>query len=189
LGFWLSCGDRNHRRLSHRQPNRLSDWSDVGAHLGWSIHRYLMTNPTMIQARAATTTLPANTSGTKRPQLILDQAASSERLSGHIARCERPLPRRLSAAPLASVSGWSKSEAMNQHGRHGPPAKPWRGAGHRRPRISSWEAGRPIVEERQGVDLIWIWLPQSDSISERAFRPARYSGYLDCYRAVLHGGI
>jgi hypothetical protein len=47
-----------------------------------------------------------------------------------------------------------------------------RGVGHRRPRISSWEAGRPIVEERQGVDLIWIWLPQSDSISERAFPPA-----------------
>jgi hypothetical protein len=37
---------------------------------------YRMTNPTMIHARVATTTLPPNTSGKKRPQLSFDQGAT-----------------------------------------------------------------------------------------------------------------
>ena len=46
-------------------------------------------------------------------QLSLDQGPSGERRSGQMAPCERPLLRRLSAMSLASVSRWSRSEAMN----------------------------------------------------------------------------
>jgi hypothetical protein len=82
-------------------------------------HRYLMTSPTMIQARVAITTLPANISGKKRPHPSLCQGLRVG-TCGQMALWEKSLACRLFATLgmtciLASVSLWGRLEAINGH--------------------------------------------------------------------------
>jgi len=72
-------------------------------------NRYIMTDPTMIQASVATMTLATKASGKKRPHLSLRQGANVG-----------PLPCWLFAASdvgsaLTSVSRWGDSEIIRSH--------------------------------------------------------------------------
>jgi hypothetical protein len=120
-GFAFFCGHRNHRWLPHGQSNRILDRGDAcySPSVRPINHRYLMTSPTMIQASVATTTLPANISGKKRPHPSLRQGLSVGSC-GQMALWERPLACRLFATLgvrciLASVSQWGRLEAINGH--------------------------------------------------------------------------
>jgi hypothetical protein len=75
-------------------------------------NRYRMTNPTMIHARVATTTLPPNTSGKKRPQLSFDQGAT----------VGKPFRRRPLESPLLLVTSMLTS-AASQADHHLPAAR------------------------------------------------------------------
>jgi hypothetical protein len=82
--------------------------------------RYLMTSSTMNQARAATTTLPTNTSGKKRLQLSFDHGASVGRPSDQMAAWEGLLLCRLFAASdlestLVPKPDGGSSEAMKRY--------------------------------------------------------------------------
>jgi hypothetical protein len=104
---------RNPRRPSQPAPvNRLlSDRGDAGDSwtAGPTKQPYLMTDSTMIQARMATATLLANTSGTNRSQLSLDQGACVGSRSGQVAARERRLPYRL-VAKLSRGGSWEAME-------------------------------------------------------------------------------
>ena len=115
LRFLASLGNCDHRRLSHRQPNRLSDWS--GADDSWPEgpikYSYPVTNLTIIQARVATRTLPANTSSKKRPHIGLFQRANDGSPFCRVALCEGLFPCRLIATldvgnTLVFVSHWDR---------------------------------------------------------------------------------
>jgi hypothetical protein len=89
-------------------------------------HPYLMTDSTMIQARMANATLLANTSGTNRSQLSLDQGACVGSRSGQVAARERPVPYRLVAKLSRGVSweaiefpSWRSSCSLIQRKRQG----------------------------------------------------------------------
>jgi hypothetical protein len=68
----------------------------------------------------------------------------------------------MSFARPAAVSVFACESLYSRGDPHGQHAGQCKDA--LRPQIASWEAGRPIVEERKGFDLFLIWLPQSDSI-------------------------